>query len=246
MSLDSVSHGTVVMKKINTFFFAAALFGFSLNASATPTLQVHGVGSVTGSITSDEDTWFASGAIGELELIATFSDSNIQIQNVFLVLTTSATAGNPFAGTTKYDDANAFEASIGAKFNNHSPYGLDGSLIDTFTYSLSDFTYNAGSPTKDCNADSTTVALGSTECSASSGTGDIKIFSYDYSSLALDWVHFDLVAYIVDPTGKGKWASTWGINPGSHDTTWQSVPEATSLLFLMLGLLGLVVVRRKA
>ena len=34
------------------------LFAVSLNAFATPTLQVHGVDSMTGNLSADEDTWF--------------------------------------------------------------------------------------------------------------------------------------------------------------------------------------------
>lgn len=227
------------MHNLTKLLAAAILFGFSLSVYATPTLQVYGVGGVAGDIGSDEDTWFVSGATGELELIATFANSGMTIQNAFLVLTSSATADNPFSGSTKYDDAAAFEATLtggAVQTNNHAPYGFDASQIDTFAYSLGDFTYNAGSPTKDCNAD----IAGTTECAASAGTGDIKTFTYDYSGLALDWVHFDLVAYVTDENGNsGNWVSTWDINVASHDTTWQ-VPETGSLFLLMVGLLGLV------
>ena len=221
------------------------LFAVSLNAFATPTLQVHGVDSMIGNLSADEDTWFLSTPSGELELIATFGSDTMTIENAFLVLTTSATSGNPFSGTTKYDDSDAFEASIGASFNNHSPYGLGASEIDTFAYNVGDFTYTAGSSTKDCNASYPDVPLGTTECAASAGVGDIKMFAFDYSALALDWVHFDLVAFVTAEKGKsGKWVSTWDINPGSHDTTWQSVPETGSLFLLIAGLAGLIVVRR--
>lgn len=218
-----------------------------MSAYATPTLQVHGVGSVAGSISNDDDTWFLSGATGQLELIATFGSADMKIENAFLVLTTSAINNNPFAGSTKYDSAAAFEATLSGtvQTNNHSPYGLGASQIDTFAYSLGDFTYNAGTATKDCNAD----IAGTTTCAASAGTGDIKMFAYDYSALALDWVHFDMLAYVTDEKGNsGKWVSTWEINPGSHDTTWKrtSVPETSSLLLLMVGLFGLVGFKRKS
>jgi len=235
------------MKYLKRLLLASCLLGFSLGAYATPTLQVHAVDSVAGSISGDEQTWFVSGATGDLELIATFDDPNMSIQNAYLVLTTSATAGNPFAGFSKYDDAAAFEATLlggAVQTNNHAPYGGAASDIDTFAYSLGDFSYGAGtSPSKDCNAD---VTPGTTECTSSNGTADIKMFSYDYSGLALDWVHFDLVAFVTDQNGNsGRWASTWDINPGSHDSTWVNVPETNSLFLLMVGLLGLLGFKRK-
>jgi len=231
------------------------LLGFALNAYATPTLQVHGVGSVTGSHSGDEDTWFMSGETGSVELIATFTDTSMKIENSYIVLTTSAVADNPFAGFTKYDDSDAFEASIGASFNNHDPYGAHAAQIDTFVLSYGDFvnTYTDGDKlSKDCNASYPDVPLGTTECTLNTnGKADIKLFNYDFTGLGLDWVHFDLVAYVSEERGRvgsGRWAASWDINPGSHDTTWErtSVPEASSLLLLMVGLLGLVALKRKA
>lgn len=250
------------------------LLGFALSAYAVPTLQVHGVGSVAQDLTGDEDSWVMSDSQGSLELIGTFRKNIVSIEQAFLVLTTASVEDNPFGtGYTKYDDASDFEASLGSfdtadiKTNGHSPYGLDGSKIDTFAYALSQVrmdTFSKDGATKDCNADTP----GTTECEdAPKSNGQIYTFNYDFTGLALDWVHFDLVALIeveeTDSYGKKsyrrRWTSNycndpsdpdyWGINPGSHDTTWvkaASVPETNSLFLLIAGLFGLVVFKRKA
>ena len=223
------------------------LIGLSSGAFAVPALQVYGVGSTAVDLTGDEDSWLLTDPTGSLELIGTYQNKNVvSITNAFLVLTTEAVSGNPFGSDyAKFDSADDFERSIGATFNNHSPYGLDAALVDTFVYDLSligmDSFARVGE-TKDCNAD----VPGTTDCaSASNSTGQIHTFNYDFSGLGLDSVHFDLVALITDGGGNRGWRSSWNINPGSHDTTWVKVPESSSVLMLFVGLLSLVAVRRK-
>lgn len=240
------------MCRFNKLIVALILFGLSMSAYALPTLQVYGVGSTAVDLTADEDTWLVTEQTGSLELIGTYSTNTVSITNAFLVLTTTAGDINPFGvNYAKYDDAAAFEATLAGfdpdlKTNNHSPYGLDASQIDTYAFDLSLLgmgSFGKVGPTKDCNAD----VSGTTDCvDTPNSLGEIHTFDYDFTGLSLDWVHFDLVAYITDSTGNGKWVSNyWEINPGSHDTTWKSVPETTSLLLLMVGLLGLVGFKRK-
>lgn len=247
------------MMDLKRLLLASCLLGFSITAYAVPTLQVHGVDSVVGNLSGDEDTWLTSANQGSLELIGTYRSNTVSITNAFLVLTTTATDSNPFGSDyIQYDDAAAFEATLTGfptdgdiNLNRHNPYGLDGSLIDTFAFDLSSIgmgSFGNSETTKDCNADTTEVAVGTTTCSATNSLGQIHTFNYDFSGLSLDWVHFDLVAFVTDETG-GRWVTTTiseAINPGSHDTTWTNVPETTSLLLLMVGLFGLVAVKRKA
>lgn len=239
------------MEYLKRLLVASCLLGFSLNAySALPTLQVHGVDSIAYDISTDEDTWLLTDLTGSLELIGTFGPNIVSIDNAYLVLTTSDSAINPFgADYTQFDDSDAFAESLetGLTFNNHSPFGSGASQVETYAYDLSQLS-SGGSfarlgPTKDCNAD----IAGTTLCEDKPNSeGEIKMFDYDFSGLSLDWVHFDMVALVTDDLGRRGWVSSWDINPGSHDTTWRSVPESTSLLLLMVGLLGLVAVKRKA
>ena len=239
------------MEYLKKILVASILFGFSLNIyAALPTLQVHGVDSVAYDITTDEDTWLLSELTGSLELIGTFGPNIVSIENAYLVLTTEDSAVNPFgAGYAQFDDADAFAESLesGLHFNNHSPFGSGASQIETYAYDLSQSSLGGSfgriGPTKDCNAD----VAGTTTCEDKpNSVGEIKIFDYDFSGLSLDWVHFDVVALVTDDVGRRGWVSSWDINPGSHDTTWARVPETSSLFLLMVGLLGLVAIKRKA
>ena len=234
------------MKKIIAAIF---IFGVTNIASAIPSLQVHGVDSVAYDGFGDEDTWLLTESSGRLELIGTYGPNTVNINNAYLVMTTAALDGNPFGSDyAKYDDSDAFEASLAGfdpklKLNNHNPYGLDASLIDIFAYDLSLLDmgrFAAAGPTKDCNAD----VPGTTECAAASNSvGEIHTFNYDFTNLGLDWVHFDLVAFVTDEHGR-RWTTTGEINPGSHDSTWR-VSEPASLVLLSLGLFGLGFIRRK-
>lgn len=238
------------MEYLKKLLIASCLLGFSLNTyAALPTLQVHGVDSVAYDITNDEDTWLLSELTGSLELIGTFGPNIVSIENAYLVLTTADSAINPFgAEYTQFDDSDAFAESLesGLLFNNHAPFGSSADEIETYAYDLSQLS-SSGSfsrlgPTKDCDAD----IAGTTTCEDKPNSeGEIKMFDYDFSGLSLDWVHFDMVALVTDDTGRRGWVSSWDINPGSHDTTWTSVPETNSLFLLMVGLLGLMSFKRK-
>jgi len=233
--------------KMLRLIITGILIGLSSSAFAVPALQVHGVGSTAVDLTGDEDSWLLTDPTGSLELIGTYQSKNVvSITNAFLILTTDAVSGNPFGSDyAKFDSAEAFEQSIGANLNRHSPYGSDAALVDTFVYDLS--LVGMGSfarvgETKDCNAD----VPGTTDCaSASNSIGQIHTFDYDFSGLGLASVHFDLVALITDDKGNRGLSSSWDINPGSHDSTWVKVPESSSVLMLFVGLISLVAVRRK-
>lgn len=267
------------MNKLNVLFFSAILLSFSLSANATPTLQVHGVGSTAGSIGGDEDSWLLSDEAGSLELIGSFKPGIVSIESAYLVLTTSDNngAGNVFgSGYDKYDDSNSFESQLetifpdawdsGDHLNNHNPYGLAASEVDIYAYELSQMGIGSFAnieETMNCDADN----AGATECVSAGSTGQTHTFDYDYSNVMVDWVHFDIIALVteevVDSSGKRSWRKRWRscrsstttdtevvMNPGSHDTTWyreaKSVPEANSLVLLVVGLFGLLGLRRIA
>lgn len=236
-----------IVKRLVAFFL---IFSLVKIAFAVPTLQVYGVNSVAYDGPGDEDSWLLNQVTGSVELIGTYSSNTVSITNAFLLITTDATAGNPLgAGYTKYDDITAFEATLAGfdpdvNLNHHAPLGNDASVVDVFAFDLSLLgmdSFGMVGPTKDCNAD----VPGATECAAApNSVGEIHTFNYDFKDTGIQWAHFDLVAYITDETGNGKWVSNyWEINPGSHDSTFR-VPEPAPLALFALGLLAIGFARK--
>ena len=260
------------MKNVMKFSVGVAALAASLAANATPTLQVYmpGATAVDGSVggLEDNDTWrksTAQGSVFDLQLMGYYGSNVTMIEDAIVVFTTSQSGSfgvtvAPSGGAnynltgivSSYDDDAAFEAAIGASFNAHSPYGGAAANVQIYTIALDALLANLGTFAKntvipDCNASS----AGTTTCAAGNPNqlGEVKTLGISFSGV--DWVHIDLVARVTNKQG-----TSWGINPGSHDSSWvktagggtppESIPEPGVLLLMGVGLLGLAAARRKS
>lgn len=261
------------MKNVMNFSVGVAALAVSLVVNATPTRQVYmpGATAVDGSVggLTDADTWkrsTAQGTVFDLQLMGNYGNNITMIEDAIVVFTTSQSGSfgvtvAPSGGAnynlsgivSSYANNTAFETAIGASLNNHSPYGGAAADVQTYTIALDallanlgTFANSAGIP--NCNASS----AGTTTCAAGNPNqrGEVKTLGISFSGV--DWVHIDLVARVTNKQG----TTSWGINPGSHDSSWvktsgggtppASVPEPGVLLLMGAGLLGLAVARRKS
>lgn len=269
------------------FFIALATLACALSAPvhALPTLQAHLVNSVAGDYSGDQDTWFNTSygpGAQRLELIASYG-VNSKITNIsdgYLVLTVAPHDADPAAPNFRffyeyapgvlteianvrnyrYEDEAAFEAALGASFNNHTPYGMPSSQVDVYGIPLNvilaglgnfrDLSYESAlSPSfdsndnrsyylEDCNAD----APGTTDCTPTTQSGLLgEIKTIGFSTQNANFVHVDFVARVTQKSGNGT-TDSWVINPASHDSTI-SVPEPGSLVLAATGILLLTVGR---
>lgn len=273
---------------MRNFTIALAMVACVISASAhaLPTLQAHLVDSVAGDQIGDEDTWFNSSYgpdARRLELIASYG-SNSKIANIsdgYLVLTVAPHDADPVAPNFRffyeytpgvlteitnvrdyrYEDEAAFEAALGASFNNHTPYGMPSSQVDVYGIPLNvilaglgnfnalsyksaaspslDSSNNRSYYLKDCNAD-TAGTTGCTDVTQSGLLGETKTIGF--STQNANFVHVDFVARVGEKSGNNTTYS-WVINPASHDSTI-SVPEPGSLALLATGMLLITVQRR--
>lgn len=273
---------------MHKFSIALATLACVLSAPvyALPTLQAHLVNGVAGDHPDDQDTWFntRSGPNAQrLELIASYG-VNSKITNIsegYLVLTVAPNDADPSVPNFRffyeyapgvlteianvrdyrYEDEAAFEAALGASFNNHTPYGMPSSQVDVYGIPLnaivaglgnfSDLSYkSASSPSfdsnanrsyhlEDCNADNP----GTTACTPVTQSGLLgETKTIGFSTENANFVHVDFVANVTERSGKTT-TDSWVINPASHDSTI-SVPEPGSLALLATGVLLLTVERR--
>lgn len=260
----------------------------SARAYALPTLQAHLVNSVAGDRPSDQDSWFNTSygtAPQRIELIASYGVNSkiVNISDAYLVLTVSPDDPNPAAPNFKfsfeyspgvvteisdirnyrYEDEAAFEAALGASFNNHAPYGLPSSQVDVYGIPLNaivaglgnfknlsyepassskfDSSKNRSYYLKDCNADTPNT----TSCTTNTQSGLLgEIKTIGFSTQNANFVHVDFVAKVTEKSG-GKYTHYWTINPGSHDSTI-SVPEPSTFALFAGGLLLLAAQARRS
>lgn len=236
------------MEYLKKLLVASCLLGFSLNAFAEPALQIDIEGGTYDAVNED---------------IVTSADSF-----------TTYVYANPDNGDFKASITDTFYLSVAIVSSDGSPILEDPSLdIGNFdvtlngittTYTLSSLTH--GTPPDGAFADipthgiydtyylevafnfdiskkytlkDTQVITGDAPLLDAGGTMYAQAFGISKVGLLDGYeLHFD--AYNAAPTNKTRFFA-----PPSHDGGTYSIPESTSILLLMVGLLGLVAVKRK-
>lgn len=252
------------MKKI-LLLIAALIMLVSVNtAFAVPTLQVYISGATAEDFGESQQSWVTlSQDPFTLNVIGAYKPNTSNIEGVTLLVSVpegehgiltispllfdetpnllteighgSASETNPLADadinilTGIYNNGYSSNAFLPAGFNANSHYPLQNFVSDFLIYDLSDFDKRENH-ISDYNAGDGTIT-------PSNANGEIKEYSVRFSGFSR--IHFDVYG-LVD----GKNASTWEINPGSHDATYHS-PEPATLLLFGMGLLGLAGLKRK-
>jgi hypothetical protein len=233
-------------------------------AVALPTFQAYINGGSAGNLNGEDDTWFSSSSSFSLFVVGAFGAKDTKIQSVTLLLSVPQGQRGTISISSAGDETPIFVSTMGGvappgllnpsknadtdirtdvagldgyatkdflpagvNFNNHYPF--QAGVSDFLLFDLSEFfksekglnNYNAdngGSITLDPNAQ-----------------GEQKEYTVSFTGFSA--VHFDVYGYITSVNGGGRIATTWNINPGSHDSTANNVVPAPGAL--LLGAMGL-------
>jgi hypothetical protein len=240
-----------------------------------PTFQAYINGGSAGTLNGDEDSWFSSSSSFSLFVVGAYGPNDLSMQSVTLLLSVPQGQRGTISITSSTDETPVFVSAMGGvvppmllnpsknadtdirtdvagldgyatkdflpagidpnSFNNHYPF-QDG-VSDFLLFDLSEFFKDDTGGLNDYNADN-----GGSISLASNAEGEQK--EYQVSFTGFSAVHFDVYGYITTETGH-RIATTWDINPGSHDSTGiVPVPGALVLGAMGLGCVGFLRGRR--
>lgn len=256
------------MKSILKILSICGLVGaLAAQAQAIPTVQVYIDGATAGSMGGDQDTWFSTGNSFDLNVVGAYG-SNTQSLTMgtlvfsvpqsqtgtisisssdgdeFLLATTANQigTGNPLTaanldiltdvgGNDGYADKASF-LPADATFNNHYPF-QDG-ISDFILFDIDAFFTGEG-PLHDYNASDGTTDI------AANSDGEEK--TYQISFTGFTQMHIDAYMLETDLLGQSRIATSWEINPGSHDSTAIGEPDGPEPIpapgAFLLGIMGM-------
>lgn len=233
------------MKKFRIFLSILFFTVITQTAWATPTLQTYVAGATAGSLGLDQDTWFTTNNPFNLTVVGAMGEKDISLTNVHLLF--SVKQGE--TGTIKVDGNLVTESYLTTQaiinslspedskngpvnFNNHYPF--QDNVSDFFVYDIGAFLKSVSVHNYDADKDTTNLAQ--------NAFGEERIFSIAFTGFSM--LHVDAYGLLASEQGSSV-ATSWDINPGSHDTTINPVPEPGTIVLLGAGLLGLGLYGRK-
>lgn len=235
------------------------LFLFSGPVFAVPTFQTHIIGSSSGDLNGDQDSWFTTDSTFDLVVVGAYGPKTLEpLEEVTLLVSVPEGETGTISisgGATLLKEVT--ETSFGGSYNPDldatediltDVAGLDG--YDTKDFLPDDANFNNHYPLQDDVSDFLIYDLGSflnvgdvnnynaetgiIEIGA--GTGQEK--TYQVSITGFTGVHFDVYGYEITEQNR-ELRGSWEINPGSHDSTYTiPVPGTLILGFMGVGIVG--------
>jgi len=239
-----------------------ASFMMNQPAFAVPTFQVYSEGAIAGDYGPDQDTWFVTSSSFDFLVAGAFKPNDtlsltygtllLSVPNgeegtIFItgiggtadpIPLTTAMLVDPFnpassadsdlltdvAGDDGYSEKDFLPS--GANFNNHYP--LQDDVSDFLIYDIGSFSEVEG--IRDYNTETGIVS------EPTSWLGELMNFHIEISGFTR--LHIDVYGQETDLLGRKKVATSWDINPGSHDLTYVPAPGAVLLGSFGIGIVG--------
>ncbi len=250
-------------KHLITALSAIAFIALATPAMALPTFQTYVSGATAGSFGPDQDTWWYENTTGSfnLNVVGAYGPNTSALLGVTLLisvpdsetgtiyfstadeapilLTSAGASSSPETNPTTDADISVLTNVSGASgystivsptfmpagFNTNNHYPLKDAVSDFLIFDLGSFTNTEG-PLYDYNASNGSISL-------TGATGEQKVYTVSYTGFTM--LHFDVYGLEYDLLGGKKISTSWGISPGSHDST--VVPEPSTVALVASGML---------